>query len=65
MKYQPIYGTLGSDMFIDREALAKQGDNRIGNIRPSVLVWVCLSFRPLPSKGLQTHVQVVLSMLIS
>ena len=30
-------------LIIDRVALAKQGDNRIGSVRPSVCVWVCLS----------------------
>ena len=29
-----------NDIFIDRVALAKQGDNRIGSVRPSVCVFV-------------------------
>ena len=33
---------LDAGFFIDRIALAKQGDNRIGSVRPSV----CLSVRP-------------------
>ncbi len=30
-------------IFIDRIALAKQGDNRIGSVRPSVRLSVCPS----------------------
>ena len=30
-------------IFIDREALVKQGDIGIGSVRRSVRVWVCLS----------------------
>ena len=33
-------------IFIDRIALAKQGDNRIGSVRPSVCLSVCPSVRP-------------------
>ncbi len=35
-----------SCIFIDRVALAKQGDNRIGSVRPSVCPSVCPSVRP-------------------
>ncbi len=34
------------DIFIDREALAKQGDNALGSVRPSVCPSVRLSVCP-------------------
>ena len=40
--------TSGSKLMfiIDRVALAKQGDNRIGTVRPFVCGWVCVSVCP-------------------
>ncbi len=40
-----VYETVAKsgNIFIDREALAKQGDNRIGTVRPSVRPFVGLS----------------------
>ncbi len=37
------YIQLGIVLFIDREALAKQGDNALGSVRPSVRPCVCFS----------------------
>ena len=46
-----------SVVIIDREALAKQGDNALGSVRPSVRLFVCLSVCNPKSAAKKSHYQ--------